>query len=130
MQRARFQAMGERAILSLCIFTNRLEYWRNVQPNDPSCATPNVQLRRVTPKPGVRILKVWYGAGPTERPLNDASPPRIDFTTLGQARLSGSGQFDNVRLDAVNTNLPTAHPDYDYRIDLTVFTGMVAVREK
>jgi prepilin-type N-terminal cleavage/methylation domain-containing protein len=142
LQRARFQAMGDRSPVHLLFYRTHIDMYREQPPNPPTTTTTTFTQLTSIPGPvadGGKTVAIWNvqnnGTVPSLQDSNltgVSSPPTLNaprpnemiFTTLGG--VSGSSdQFIFIR----NELLPPNHPDAYFRVTVRWLTGYVSTSE-
>jgi len=142
LQRARFQAMGDRSPVHLLFYRTHIDMYREEPPSPPTTTTTTLTQLSSIPGPaadGDKTVAIWNvqnnGTVPSLQDSNltgVSSPPTLSaprpneiiFTTLGG--VSGSSdRFIFIR----NELLPPNHPDAYFRVTLRWLTGYVSSSE-
>lgn len=142
LQRARFQAMGDRSPIHLLFYRTHIDMYREEPPNPPATTTTTLTQLSSTPGPaadGDKTVAIWnvqnnetVPSGQVSDLTGVSSPPNLNaprpnemiFTTLGG--VSGSSdRFIFIR----NELLPPNHPDAYFRVTVRWLTGYVSTSE-
>jgi prepilin-type N-terminal cleavage/methylation domain-containing protein len=140
LQRARFQAMGDRANIHVVLYRNQVDMYRE----NPAGTVPLYTLLSSTPGPlasGTKIVAIWDAivnndtTQPTIQSALLAAPPAvlttpvpandIVFTSLGSTVNAA-----NWRVYLRNELLPSTHPDASFVINVRGLTGFISSNDK
>jgi prepilin-type N-terminal cleavage/methylation domain-containing protein len=138
IQRARFQAMGDRADIHVLLYRTHVDMYRR----EPVGAATPYTLLSSTAGPttdGDKAVAIWDartdGTVPTEKnsllasaPAEPTSPTTandIVFTALGS-----TANTTNWRVFLRNELLPSSHPDASFVINIGGLTGFVSSNDK
>ena len=136
LQRARFQAMGDRTNVHVLLYRTRVDMYR---------AEPDGTFTRLSSTPGpaaddTETVAIWNavkdGSQPSGQSTNltvDPAAPvfgapklnEIIFTSLG-----GTRNTESWRVYIRNELLPSAHPDASFVINVGGLTGFVSTNDK
>lgn len=136
LQKARFQALGDRATMHVLLYRTRVDIW------GPRPGNPTPVLLSSTPGPAPqddKTVAIWAanttGTAPTGAELTDSTttptltPPLpsndVSFTLLG-ATTNNSTWSIYIR----NELLPAGHPDASFLITVSGLTGYVSSNNK
>ncbi len=133
LQKAKYQAVGERLPIQINIYGDRAEF-RSYVAGAAAGASPTaptgVADRTLYAKPGVVVWNVLTSStAPGSQVLTTTSNVQFRVNTLGQFELTASAPFLNGYIYIRNSNLPAGHPNRDDRIDLSYLAGSVRIRE-
>jgi prepilin-type N-terminal cleavage/methylation domain-containing protein len=141
LQRARFQAMGDRADIHVLLYRTRIDMYRK----ETTGAIPYVLLGSFQgpTADGTQTVAIWdakvddtlpTGANlPTGTPAapTSASTNDIVFTPVGSAvTFSDRTTPANWRVFLRNELLPSIHPDASFVINVTGLTGYISSNDK
>jgi prepilin-type N-terminal cleavage/methylation domain-containing protein len=142
LQRARFQAMGDRINMHVLLYRTRIDVYAENPPVPPSTTTTYTLLRSL-PGPAAadeKTVAIWDTRTDTTVPTGPRSQladtpeeptfgaPKVNeiiFTSLG----STAGNA-NWRIYIRNELLPSAHPDSSFVINVGGLTGFVSANDK
>jgi prepilin-type N-terminal cleavage/methylation domain-containing protein len=138
LQRARFQAMGDRTNIHVLLYRTRIDMYR---------AEPDATFTRLSSTPGpaaddAQTVALWDAASgsapppttqaaatnPTTVKVGGATVSAIDeivFTSLG-----GTRSTESWRVYIRNELLPSGHPDASFVINVGGLTGFVSANDK
>jgi Tfp pilus assembly protein FimT len=131
LQRARFEAVGDRAIVQVLIYRTHVDTYER------ATATATPALLSSTPGPVAAVaapgktIAIWdaneTGTVPNVPMLSDstATPPTISFSALGSTSDNG---FWSIYIR--NELLPSGHPDAFFLITVQGLTGFVTANNK
>ena len=141
LQRARFQAMGDRANIHVVFSRTQVDIFREDPPGtytvlsstqgpvaagDKTVAIWDAKVTNLTSLPGNQILPTAGNATPTGPGTND-----IVFTSLGSATtFSDRTTPANWRVFLRNELLPSGHPDASFVINIGGLTGYISTNDK
>ncbi len=142
LQRARFQAMGDRANIHVMLYRTRIDIYREDIAPPPSNATSYTLLSTIHgPVPeGLETVAIWEartdltvpGGQDTDFIASPAPPTagapksnEIIFTTLGST-LGNANWRVYIRTEL----LPSAHPDSSFLVKIGGLTGYVTANDK
>jgi len=130
LQKCRVEAVTTRLPIRVFVFGDRLEIrpWvagarAGAAPSPPSTSSP--LLRTMPVMGGVQITDVVAPGNNPAAPLSPLVSKNIDFMSQGTAQLVGQPNPTGASVFLQNNDLPSNHPDYDYRIDVTAMTAFV-----
>lgn len=141
LQRARFQAMGDRANIHVLLYRTRVDIYRAEVAPPPANATTYTLLSTIQGPVinDTKTVAIWeartdltvpggqdddFIASPSE-PTGTAKKNEIVFTTLG----STVGNA-NWRIYIRNELLPSGHPDASFLVKVGGLTGYVTANDK
>jgi hypothetical protein len=130
LQKCKVEAVTTRLPIRVFVFSDRLEIrpWQRgaragAPPTPPSATAP---LLRTLAAPGsVQLTDVVPPGTNPAAPLTPATPKSVDFLSQGTAQLVGQPTPTGASIFLQNNDLPSSHPDYDYRLDVTALTAFV-----
>jgi prepilin-type N-terminal cleavage/methylation domain-containing protein len=143
LQRARFQAMGDRANIHVLLYRDHFETYREEPPSPPATTTTTFLLLSSTAGPEAdadRTVAIWDartdatpvtaknpGLSVAPSPPTASSPRdnEIIFVPMG-----GTLNSANWRIYLRNELLPSAHPDSSFVINVRGLTGYVSAFDK
>jgi prepilin-type N-terminal cleavage/methylation domain-containing protein len=144
LQRARFQAMGDRADIHVLLYRTRVDMYRKEATGaaipytllgsfqGPAADGPqtvaiwDVKINDLTTLPTSPNLPTGASAAPTSASTND-----IVFTSVGSAvTFSDRTTPANWRVFLRNELLPASHPDASFVINVTGLTGYISSNDK
>jgi prepilin-type N-terminal cleavage/methylation domain-containing protein len=143
LQRARFQAMGDRTNIHVLLYRDHFETFREDPPDPPGQPNTTFVLLSSTPGPEVnddRTVAIWDArtdnTPPTAQNNNftvSPSPPvtagprpnEIVFLPIGSTLNNA-----NWRIYIRNELLPGGHPDASFVINVRGLTGFVSANDK
>lgn len=146
LQRARFQAMGDRVPVHVLLYRGLIETYVEVPPVLPSTVTTFTRVGRIdgpTPESAPELkqmVAIWNavtdGSQPDKQNPNLTGPPaepvfgtpkpnEIIFTSLG-----GTLGTQSWRIYIRNELLPSAHPDASFVVNVGGLTGFVSANDK
>jgi hypothetical protein len=130
LQKCKVEAVTTHLPIRVFVFGNRLEIrpWvagarAGAAPSPTGTSSPLLRTMAVTG--GVQITDVVPPGTAAAAPLSPAVSKSIDFTGQGTAQLVGQPSPTGASISLQNNDLPSSHPDYDYRIDVTALTAFV-----
>jgi prepilin-type N-terminal cleavage/methylation domain-containing protein len=142
LQRARFQAMGDRTPIHVLLYRNHIDVYREDPPVPPS-TTIGYTLLTSTPGPVAEADKpvaIWdvrtdttvpsaqnsnLSTAPSAPTTGSPKPNEIIFTTLGSTRANVSW-----RIYLRNERLAGTHPDAAFLVRVGGLTGFVTANDK
>ncbi len=141
LQRARFQAMGDRANIHVVFSRTEVDIFREdsagtftalsstlgpVAAGDKTVAIWDAKSTNLTSLPGNQILPTAGNTPPTAPGTND-----IVFTSVGSATtFSDKTTPVNWRVFMRNELLPSGHPDASFVINIGGLTGFISSNDK
>jgi prepilin-type N-terminal cleavage/methylation domain-containing protein len=136
LQRLRMEAISSRLPMYAFVYSDHIDL-RTATPGATLAAAPVAPttsspiLRTITADPRVTILDVSNTAVATPSTVLSASVSKtVVFSTLGVGFIGPTAPSTPtpVYLYVDNANIPSAHPDRHYRIDVAGLTGFVELR--
>jgi prepilin-type N-terminal cleavage/methylation domain-containing protein len=143
LQRARFQAMGDRAVMHFMLYRDHFELYREDPPSPPTTVNTTFVPLSSTAGPEAnadQTIAIWDAKTDTDPPtaqdsnltVTPSAPtenmPRaneIVFLPLGSTRNNA-----NWRIYIRNEFLPKGHPDATFVINVRGLTGFVSSNDK
>jgi len=141
LQRARFQAMGDRANIHVMLSRTQVDMFREDSPGTYTLlsSTPgpvaagtqtvaiwDAKVTNLTSLPEAQVLPTAGNAAPTAPGSND-----IVFTSVGNATtFSDKTTPASWRVFLRNELLPSIHPDASFVINVTGLTGFISSNDK
>jgi prepilin-type N-terminal cleavage/methylation domain-containing protein len=135
LQRLRMEAISSRLPMYAFVYSDHIDL-RTATPGATPAAAPvaptssSAILRTITADPRVTILDVNNTAGTPSAVLSTSVSKTLVFSTLGVGFIGPTAPSTPtpVYLYVDNANIPSAHPDRHYRIDVAGLTGFVELR--
>ncbi len=131
LQKARFQAMGDRANIHVLLYRARIETWREETSAEtiPSSTIAGILLSSIAgpEADGDKTIAIWDARTDGNLPTgqNTTMPVRVVFQPLGNP-----ARNESWRIYIRNEFLPAAHPDASFFIRVHGLTGFVSTNEK
>jgi prepilin-type N-terminal cleavage/methylation domain-containing protein len=124
LQRAHFQAMGDRASIHVKLYRTHI----TMEREDPPGTFTLLSSIQGPVADGVTTVAIWGASSTGDVPTNGTklpsiptSPPEIIFSSLGST--NGSA---NWKVYVANEMLPVGHPDAGFVVEVTWLTGYVS----
>lgn len=134
LQRARFQAMGDRCNIHVLLYRTRVETYRE---------EPDGTFTRLSTTPGpaaddTQTVAIWdavVGGGPqpTGQAAADSDTPVLGLKAIDDivfTSLGGTLNTQSWRVYIRNELLPSAHPDASFVVIVGGLTGFVSTNDK
>lgn len=130
LQKCKVEAVTTRLPIRVFVFSDRLEIrpWlrgarAGAPPTAPSATAP--LLRTLAAPSNVQLTDVVPPGTSPAAPLGPTTAKSVDFLSQGMAQLVGQPTPTGASIFLQNNDLPSSHPDYDYRLDVTALTAFV-----
>lgn len=141
LQRARFQALGDRSSVHVLLYRTRIDMYREETPIPPSTTTTFTLLSSILGPvaDGSTTVAIWDSlqttvptgqntalqATPTEPVVGSPKHNEITFTATGSTL-----GFTSYRVFIRNELLPSNHPDASFVINVGGLTGYITSNDK
>lgn len=135
LQRARMESISTRYPIYAFVYSDHIDL-RTAKPGATPVAavvaptTSDPIMRTITADPRVTIYDVNNSTATPSVTLSTSVYKTVVFSTLGAGFIGPTAPTNPtaVYLFVDNANLPSAHPDRHYRIDVAALTGYVELR--
>ena len=141
LQKARFQALGDRATIHALLYRTRIEIWGPPPPNPPP-GTPNPCLLSTVPglaPEGDKTIAIWAanttGVAPATAVLTDSTTapsfsPSLPSNDIAFSLLGAPAGNNTWSIYIRNELLPAGHPDASFLITVSGLTGYISSNNK